>query len=272
MAKSIARIFRGNTNQAVGIGFWVFPGFLLTCAHVVNQALGFKNEDQDFPTGLASLDFPFSGSERRFDGRVVTWRSVEMGRMGQDIAVLELSESLPDTVVPMSLVASTGKSLVAKGFPVGYNDFNLSAELTIMPGGEATNGWVQLSNPGGLVTPGFSGSPLWEEGSGNAVGMIVASAEAKQVAWMIPSEVLRSVLGLPEIVVRSDTATNRESATLAFDRRELIRLEKRLSAVEDDLETAQTSEQREALYARAKQLLHKIEPLKQELLPGFRGL
>jgi hypothetical protein len=268
MAKSIARIFRGSTNQAVGIGFWVFPGFLLTCAHVVNQALGFKNEAQDFPTGLVSLDFPFSGSERRFDGRVVTWRSVEMGRLGQDIAVLELSESLPDTVVPMSLVASTGKSLVAKGFPAGYNAFDLSAELTIMPGGEATNGWAQLSNPGGLVTPGFSGSPLWEEGSNNSVGMIVASDEAKQVAWMIPSEVLRSVLGLPEreaqLPVKSQEV--RITRTQRFVQGQIVLLESKLDAVELDLKTVQTSEGRQAFYERGRQLAQEIDTLKKQLL------
>jgi Trypsin-like peptidase domain len=268
MAKSIARIFRVNTNQPVGVGFWVFPGFLLTCAHVVNQALGFKNEAQDFPTGLVSLDFPFSGSEHRFEGRVVTWRSAEMGRMGQDIAALELSESLPDTVVPMSLVASTGKSFVAKGFPVGYNDFNLSAELTITPGGEATNGWVQLSNPGGLVTPGFSGSPLWEEGSDNSVGMVVASAEAKQVAWMIPAEVLRSVLGFPERAGQLSVKPQevRITRTQKFVQGQIVLLESKLDAVEADLKTVQTSEGRQAFYERARQLLQEIETLEQQLL------
>ncbi len=265
MAKSIARIFRGNTNQPVGVGFWVFPGFLLTCAHVVNQALGFKNEAQDFPTGLVSLDFPFSGSDLRFEGKVVTWLSVAMGRLGRDIAVLELSQSLPDTVVPMSFVSSTGKPLVTKGFPVGYDALNLSAELTIMPGGQSINGWVQLSSPGGLVTPGFSGSPLWEEGNENAVGMIVASDAAKQVAWMIPAAMLRSVLGLPgrEEQVPVEAQITR---TQRFIQGQIVLLESKLDAVESDLKTVQTSEGRQAFYERAKQILQEIDMLEQQLL------
>jgi hypothetical protein len=212
---------------------------------------------------LISFDFPFSGSDLRFEGKVVTWRSVAMERLGQDIAVLELSQSLPDTVVPMSLVASTGKLLVTKGFPTGYDALNLSAELMIMPGGQATNGWVQLSSPGGLVTPGFSGSPLWEEGNENAVGMIVASAELKQVAWMIPAEVLRSVLGLPEIVGRLGNTTDHVRLTRLqkSNLRELVRLEQDLAAVEDDLDVVQEGMRKRRLLEQKRQLLADIEKL-----------
>lgn len=271
MAKAIARIFRGDTDKPVGVGFWVFPGYLLTCAHVVNQALGFALETQVKPDGLLMLDFPFSENRHQFKGHVMRWYPVEKGQRGRDIAVLELLESLPNDVAPMSLIAPTGLPLVTKGYPSGYDKLELSADLTIAPGGPASDGSFQLENPTKRIAPGFSGAPVWEEASEGAVGMIVMSHTEKAVAWMIPSGVLRSVLGLPEMVGRSGNISDREGATLAFDRRELIRLEKRLSAVEDDLETSQTSEQREALYARAKQLLHKIEPLKQRLSSGIRG-
>ena len=267
MAKAIARIFRGNTDQPVGVGFWVFPGCLLTCAHVVNQALGFKNETQGFPEGSLALDFPFSSCDDRFQAVVTQWFPVAMGAMGRDIAVLKLLARLPDDVIPMSLTESTGLPLVTKGYPSGYSAFNLSAELTIAVEAQANNGWVQLNNPGGLVTPGFSGAPVWEAQSENVVGMIVASAEAKQVAWMLSASVLRSVLGLPEMAGRSGKSTDsiRLTRTQKFAQGQLVLLESKLEAVEADLKTVQTSEERQAFYERARQLIQEIETLEEQM-------
>jgi hypothetical protein len=56
-----------------------------------------------------------------------------------------------------------------------------------------------------------------------------------------------------------------ETRTQRFERAELARLEERLSAVEADLETAQTTEPRRALQARAKQLLAEIDVLERKL-------
>ncbi len=57
----------------------------------------------------------------------------------------------------------------------------------------------------------------------------------------------------------------RETQSQRFDRAELARLEERLAAVEADLATAQTTEQRQALQTRAKQLLAEIDVLEQKL-------
>jgi hypothetical protein len=268
MAKAIARIFRGDTDQPVGVGFWVFPGYLLTCAHVVNQALGFALETQVKPDGLLMLDFPFSENRHQFKGHVIRWYPVEKGQRGCDIAVLELSESLPNDVAPMSLIAPTGLPLVTKGYPSGYNQLELSAGLTIAPGGPASDGSFQLENPTKRIAPGFSGAPVWEEASEGAVGMIVMSHTEKAVAWMIPSGVLRSVLGLPETEGRSEKSTGnvRITRTQKFVQGQIVLLESKLEAVEADLKTVQTSEGRQAFYERARQLIQEIEILEQQLL------
>ena len=193
--RAIARI-HGSTektkNIAIGAGFWVFPGYLLTCAHVVNQALGIDATSQVQPKGTLSLDFPFSGDDRRFEGRVKFWRSVERSEIGRDIAVLTVAGSVPDDVVPIALVEATGLPLICKGFPEGYDAFTLSAEMTVME--VASNGYVQLENPQGRVAPGFSGGPVWEKGGTGVVGMIVEADVGRQVAFMISAGVLRSVL------------------------------------------------------------------------------
>ena len=57
----------------------------------------------------------------------------------------------------------------------------------------------------------------------------------------------------------------RETRSQRFDRSELARLEERLAAVEADLATAQTTEQRQVFQTRAKQLLAEIDVLEQKL-------
>jgi Trypsin-like peptidase domain len=267
MAKAIARIFKGDTDQPVGVGFWVFPGCLLTCAHVVNQALGLDQKSQAQPDGILRVDFPFSGDAHRFEGRVVRWYPVERGQSGRDIAILELSELPPNGVAPMPLIEPTGSSLVTKGYPSGYDQLELSTDLTIAPGGPASDGSFQLENPTKRIAPGFSGAPVWEEASEGAVGMIVMSHTEKAVAWMIPSRVLRSVLGLPEMVGRSgNTSDNvRLTRTQKFVQGQIVLLESKLEAVEADLKTVQTSEGRQAFYERARQLIQEIERLEQTL-------
>jgi AAA-like domain/Trypsin-like peptidase domain len=202
--RAIVRIFQGESDRAAGVGFWVAPGKLVTCAHVVNQALGLDDRAEALPKGAVSLDFPFVGGERLW-ARVVEWFPVDMGQVGRDLAVLELLDGLPEDVVAMRLGEATGGALITKGFPEGYDAFALGTEVTIATSGVTTNGWMQLENPGGRVSPGFSGAPVWEKGSGLAVGMIVVTDAGRDVAFMIPAGVMRSMLGLEDEAV-SDVA------------------------------------------------------------------
>ncbi len=207
--RAIVRIFRGESDRAAGVGFWVAPGKLVTCAHVVNQALGLGDRVEAVPEGAVSLDFPFVRSERLW-ARVVEWFPVDLAQVGRDLAVLELLDEMPRDVVAMQLGEPTGGALITKGFPEGYDAFSLGTEVTIATSGVTTNGWMQLENPGGRVSPGFSGAPVWEKGSGLAVGMIVVSDAGRDVAFMIPAGVMRSMLGMEDEVVRDVAAIDLE--------------------------------------------------------------
>jgi Trypsin-like peptidase domain len=194
---SFARIFSSTdkaSNIAVGVGFCVAPGYVMTCAHVVNEALGLDERSQFQPEGLVVFDFPFSGDTRRFEGWVKEWRAVNQAKSHSDIALLEVGGALPNTVRSIELDTRTDLPLTCKGFPEGYNLFPLSThEMTVM--NISSNGYVQLSNPGGLVAPGFSGGPVWEKGRNAIVGMIVEADVGREIAFMIPAEELASFLG-----------------------------------------------------------------------------
>lgn len=55
---SIARIFSEDEKTVIGMGFLVSQTHVLTCAHVIAQALGFRDDTSGMPHGLISLDFP----------------------------------------------------------------------------------------------------------------------------------------------------------------------------------------------------------------------
>src|SRR3712207_1977143 len=94
LAPCVVRMY-GDRGAIVGTGFRVSDRHVLTCAHVVAQALGVPEETPDSPTGEVRLDFPLIEPGQPLAGRVVRWLPVRSDggvtpRNGEDIAVLEL--------------------------------------------------------------------------------------------------------------------------------------------------------------------------------------
>src|SRR5438132_791978 len=69
---SLVRI-RTIDGRVVGVGFLVGERHILTCAHVVAQALGLADQPSDPPQGAVSLDFPLDVPRKLFSTRVVQW-------------------------------------------------------------------------------------------------------------------------------------------------------------------------------------------------------
>ena len=72
LTASIARIF-GPEGRVVGAGFLVSEIRLLTCAHVILEALGISEETVESPSGRIQLDFPLVAPGRRYSGTVIGW-------------------------------------------------------------------------------------------------------------------------------------------------------------------------------------------------------
>jgi len=60
LESSLVRILMGDQDprRPVGAGFLVTPQHIITCAHVVNTALGRNEQTTDLPTAEIVLDFP----------------------------------------------------------------------------------------------------------------------------------------------------------------------------------------------------------------------
>jgi KaiC/GvpD/RAD55 family RecA-like ATPase len=189
----IVRIRRSN-GTVVGVGFLVGEKHILTCAHVVAEALGLAQDHLDQPEERVQLDFPLLALGKHLTAQVVMWQPSQPDGRG-DIAGLELDTPPPPEASPAHLVAAEnlwGHSFRAFGFPRGSED-GAWASGTLLDRQAA--GWVQIEDvkeTGYGVQPGFSGTPVWNNDLGGVVGMVVA-AEARaeiKAAFTIPTDVL----------------------------------------------------------------------------------
>jgi len=190
---SLVRI-RTTDGRVVGAGFLVGEHHLLTCAHVVSQALGLPDHPLDPPQRLVSLDFPLIPPRILLTAGVVQWYPPQPDGRG-DIAGLELESDPPAgaEVVHFAPVEDVWEHpFRAFGFPAGYDDGVWATGRLL--GRQATD-WVMIEDvktQGFAVVPGFSGTPVWDTQAQGVVGMVVAASRPTETktAFVIPLDVL----------------------------------------------------------------------------------
>lgn len=203
--QAIARIFDAKGN-VIGTGFLVAPGYVLTCAHVVLQAIGVQKEKfseyQGQPQDSITLDFHVLASGQSIQADVVAWLpyNIEKG----DVAALKLRSPAPDGATPIPLVKVTRSEVEQDehsvyGFGKGANGGRSDA---YRPKANVAGGRFQLCKVGDstdeTIKPGFSGAPVWNESRECVVGMVatavIAKDEQQSTAYAIPTKELEPVL------------------------------------------------------------------------------
>lgn len=190
---SVVRIY-SNSSKVVGAGFLVSQKHILSCAHVVAEALGLPRETVEMPDAEVSLDFPILAPQRLLKARVVFWRPVNREKFEEeDIAGLELESIPPNGCRCVRLVASDdlwGHPFQVLDFPLGQaNGVPASGVLRT----RNAKGWVQLEDvkqTGYALEAGFSGTPVWDDELQGVAGMAVAAEKKRpQVkgAFIIPA-------------------------------------------------------------------------------------
>lgn len=183
-----------HDGRAVGAGVLVAERLVLTCAHVVNSALGRDRFAQDTPGGgdPVTLRLPHVAAGRDLTGRVVremwvppraTATTSAPVRPGQvpyhgDLAVLELDGVPPAGAEPAPFLqhsyANETIALWASGNPL--------PTVRAVPRVSAPP-WIALDVLGGAeVTEGFSGGPLWDRARQAVVGLVAAVHHAPEPA------------------------------------------------------------------------------------------
>ena len=211
----VVRILRvGGRPTAAGIGALVGPREVVTCAHVINAALGLSVRAQEQPTEIVELDFPLlrispgvPGSVRRRAAVVRWFPPPREGAAGDDLACLELvDEPAPEEARPARLIVSlpvVGHPVRLFGYP-GDPPRPDGAWVTSAVRGRIGGGLLQLDS--GLesalrVQPGFSGGPVFDDASGRVVGLLASAPPgraAERDSYAITADQLR--LAWPEVL------------------------------------------------------------------------
>ena len=193
MHTSLVRI-RTIDGGIVGAGFLVGKCHVLTCAHVVAQALDLPEAHPDPPLTPVVLDFPLLAPHTRLAAKVVFWCPASDDGSG-DIAGLELLGDPPEGAQMVRFAPAEDvweHPFRAFGFPAGHDGGGWATGRLL--GRQAYN-WLMLEDvktEGFPVTRGFSGSPVWDAQLQGVVGMVVASSRSTETktAFVIPFDVL----------------------------------------------------------------------------------
>ena len=201
----IARIL-GQDGRPVGVGALVTERHVVTCAHVVNTALGLSAREQGQPTGTVALDFPLARTSDR-GGPATLRATVERwlpppreGAAGDDIAGLVLVDGhAPEGAAAARLAVDApraGRTVRVFGYPAGRPDGGwVEAAVRGLVGG----GRLQLDSDSALrIQQGFSGSPVFDDGIDRVVGLIASAplGAAERDSYAIGADRLR--LAWPE--------------------------------------------------------------------------
>src|SRR5262249_28188032 len=94
--RGIAQVRTDRSRRPVGLAFAVGPHHLVTCAHVVNAAIGREKRDASKPDCVLLLDFPFGGTAEGTVrlATIAGWRPDTGRDIGahDDLAVLKVTE------------------------------------------------------------------------------------------------------------------------------------------------------------------------------------
>ena len=200
LARALVRILAdsGHPSRPLGAGFLITPNRVLTCAHVIADALDIPRNTQTRPDKPVWLDLPLLANSEPCQGDVTDWYPInDQARHGEleDIAILTLTQQPAADAEPVTMAILSGAEFRDRpvrllGFPAGYDDGHWVSGRTQ---GVVGNGWVQLDNELGRhgVTPGFSGAPVWDNEKQAVIGMIVSVPKGERsVAYMVPAATL----------------------------------------------------------------------------------
>ncbi|HLX57756.1 MAG TPA: serine protease [Ktedonobacteraceae bacterium] len=253
---SLVRI-RTKAGGVVGAGFLVDTRHILTCAHVIAQALDIADDSPDTPASTVSLDFPQLASHTLLTARVVFWEPVQSDGQG-DIAGLELLDEPPTGAAAVHFTPADQvweHPFRALGFPSGYDD-GIWATGRLL--GRQGTRWIQIEGvevPGFAVIAGFSGAPVWDTQAQGVVGMVVASGQqaAAKAAFVIPADVLKAEWPQLESLMRPSVPRNPYKGLLAFtehDARDFFGRDTLIDELATAVETALTREHKDGQQAR----------------------
>ncbi|MFJ6560458.1 trypsin-like peptidase domain-containing protein [Streptomyces sp. NPDC091412] len=181
----------GADGGTGGAGFVIAPDLVLTCAHVVADALNRPRGESPAPGAEVLVELVLAGGARS-RATIEHWVPVRDDGTG-DIAVLRVRTPLPRAEPVRMAGPETAWGHDVRVFGLPDHSPGGIWHVGRLRGGTA-EGWVQLSAAdaqGAPIDRGFSGSPVWDEQTAAVVGMVFATQlSGSQQSFLIPTRTL----------------------------------------------------------------------------------
>jgi hypothetical protein len=213
---AVVVVFRGPAGTPVGLGVQVGDRDVLTCAHVVNAALGLPPDAAARPAHRVLVSWPKLSGSPSVEAEIEGWRPIAIG----DLATVRLLTAAPLGSAAARLAeqpSGQGKTLRVFGYPEGRPKGQWAEVRSV---GTVEGGWLQLNSADGStpdVRAGFSGSPLLDPRSGTVVGLV---AEAPRRG---PARDCLAVPATSLLAFRADLAAERPGPAFGAGPRDRLR-------------------------------------------------
>ena len=202
-----------KAGATAGLAFAVGPDLVVTCAHVVNLALGRSRTDPSQPSAAeVDLEFPIAGAHEHGTPRrratLVAW-SPRQGRFAlTDLAVLRMRTPLAGAA-GLSLAAEDPRGPVQFWGPTAQHPDG--GHVTGRLPGAADSGRLQIeSDVHHPLRAVYSGGPVWRPRDGTVVGLLqVTEDDAGVSVHVLPSELVRATIAQLDPGPADDPAPDR---------------------------------------------------------------
>ncbi|MFJ6702191.1 MULTISPECIES: trypsin-like peptidase domain-containing protein [unclassified Streptomyces] len=172
------RVLDGDGRPA-GSGFLFARGLVLTCAHVVTDALGVDRHSENGPRG--PLRVVRRGTDEAVPAQVMPGGWVPLRDLSGDFAILSLDARFLSSAT-VDRARSGGRVRVITP------DGDLPAVVQALPGSGEPDGWGLLAFEGTPPRPSGSGSPVVDD-EGAVVGLLTAlraTGRARHAGYFLP--------------------------------------------------------------------------------------
>ncbi|MFE0307538.1 trypsin-like peptidase domain-containing protein [Amycolatopsis sp. NPDC058986] len=165
-------------SGAQGTGFFVAPGVLLTCAHVVTD------ERADVAPVVRSTG---TAHVLATEFRVIPGTYRANGPDGLDVVLLQAQDAVVGSHVLLHPAAEPDDRLWAYGYPQGRYRAGDSATLTLAGPSQRIEGAELLKTVQGPIGPGYSGGPVLNWRTGAVCGVVrYRDTEHSDTARLVP--------------------------------------------------------------------------------------
>lgn len=212
---SLIKIVNDN-NIAVGTGVLVAEDTILTCAHVIANALGYYDEatcselDKTSPIFVhrVFVDGALGVESDLVECYIEQYYSRGISSEQQDLAVLKTKKSGRYPVDGKSKISNFSnevlngtETLSVFGFPEDAEDkITQTVEAKYSFSAYMPNQWLKvLANKsyGEEVRAGFSGAPIMNLKNGNVIGIVCEADDERRTAYIIPISIIQKIIALP---------------------------------------------------------------------------